>query len=58
MKPGSPSQIVDTFSRRFVGFGTGSDGGGDPTPGAFDYLRNDGTSYYFRPDGTSYFVRP
>jgi len=31
---------------------------GDPTPGAFDYLRPDGTSYYNRPDGTSYYLRP
>ena len=32
--------------------------GGDPTPGAFDYLRPDGTSYFKRPDGTSYYTRP
>lgn len=32
--------------------------GGDVTPGAFDYLRPDGTSYYNRPDGTSYYTRP
>ena len=30
----------------------------DVTPGAFDYLRPDGTSYYLRPDGVSYFTRP
>ena len=30
----------------------------DVTPGEFDYLRPDGTSYYLRPDGTSYFTRP
>ena len=29
-----------------------------PTPGFFDYLRPDGTSYYRRPDGTSYYTRP
>ncbi len=32
--------------------------GGDPTPGSFDYLRPDGTSYYLRPDGVSYYLRP
>ena len=41
-----------------MGAGPSNGGDTDVTPGVFDYLRPDGTSYYLRPDGTSYFTRP
>lgn len=54
------SKIINLLAPRLFGFGTGPGGasGGDPTPGVFDYLRPDGTSYFLRPDGVSYFTRP
>ena len=46
------------MSLMLTGAGPSNAGASDPTPGAFDYLRPDGTSYFKRPDGTSYYTRP
>ena len=58
----NPATVIDLnqgLGHRRMNQGTGPSGAsGDPTPGFFDYLRPDGTSYFKRPDGTSYYTRP